>query len=81
MSKPISPSQLRKNLLSLPAEKRRESIERAFRVYPRWIMEETARTDGLYNPKVVKNLEKMYDVYKVLWTEYLIENHANKETV
>ena len=76
MSKPISPSKLRANLLSLPAEKRRECIERAFRVYPRWIMEETARVDGLYNPKVIKNLEKMYDVYKVLWTEYLIENHA-----
>jgi hypothetical protein len=76
MSKPISPSKLRKNLLSLPAEKRRESIERAFRVYPQWIMEETARTDGHYDPKVVKNLEKMYDVYKTLWVEFLVANHA-----
>ena len=80
-AKPLSPKGLRKFISSLPADRRRESIERQLRLLPRWIMEETARTDGLYNPKVVKNLEKMYDVYKVLWTEYLIENHVNKETV
>lgn len=77
MTKPISPSRLRKNLLSLPDEKRRESIERAFRVYPRWIMEETGRTDGLYNPKVVKHLEKSYEVYRKLWTEMLVSRHAS----
>jgi ABC-type iron transport system FetAB ATPase subunit len=81
MSKPVSPSVLKRNIKALPREKQRESIERGLRVIPQMLLEETGRTDGHYSQKVVKHLEKVLKVYQDCWTDYLIANNVNKETV
>ena len=76
MSKAVSPSTLKLNIKNLPREKQRESIERGLRVIPVMLLEESGRTDGFYNPKVVKHLSKVLKVYQDCWTDYLIANHA-----
>ena len=76
MSKPVSPSTLKRNIKSLSREKQRESIERGLRVVPVMLLEETGRTDGFYNPKVVKHLSKVLKVYQDCWTDYLVTHHA-----
>ncbi len=82
MSKPISNAKFRRIIKSLPAEKQRETLERELRILPEFIMEEVARFPVLPNTdKVIKRLESRLKCARVLWTEYLIENHVNKETV
>jgi ABC-type iron transport system FetAB ATPase subunit len=76
MSKPVSPSTLKRNIKALSREKQRESIERGLRVVPVMLLEETGRTDGFYNPKVVKHLSKVLKVYQDCWTDYLVTHHA-----
>jgi hypothetical protein len=76
MSKAVSPSVLKRSIKNLPREKQRESIERGLRVVPVMLIEESGRTDGFYNPKVVKHLSKVLKVYQDCWTDYLVENHA-----
>ena len=76
MSKPVSPSTLKRNIKVLSREKQRESIERGLRVVPVMLLEETSRTDGFYNPKVVKHLSKVLKVYQDCWTDYLVTHHA-----
>lgn len=82
MSKPISNAKFRSIIKSLPAEKQRESLERSLRVLPQFILEEAGRVPQLpASPKVIKFLESRLKCARLLWTEYLIENHVNKETV
>ena len=82
MSKPISNAKFRRIIKSLPAEKQRETLERELRILPEFIMEEVARFPVLPNTdKVIKRLESRLKCARILWTEYLIENHVNKETV
>lgn len=82
MSKPISNAKFRKLIKAMPAEKQRESLERSLRVLPQFILEETGRVPQLpASPKVIKFLESRLKCARLLWTEYLIENHVNKETV
>ena len=76
MSKGISPARLKRNIQSLPTEKRRESIERFLRVLPQQIMDEVARP--VPNEKVIKYLEDCLKTVRGLWTDYLIENHVRK---
>ena len=76
MTKGISTAKLKRNIRSLPREKQRESIERGLRVVPVMLLEETGRTDGFYNPKVVKHLSKVLKVYQDCWTDYLVTHHA-----
>lgn len=58
MSKPISNAKYARMIKSMPVEKQRESIERALRVLPHFIMEEVARVPVLPNTdKVIKHLE------------------------
>jgi len=76
MSKAVSPSVLKRNIKNLPREKQRESIERGLRVIPVMLLEESGRTDGFYNPKVVKHLSKVLKVYQDCWTDYLVTHHA-----
>ena len=74
MTKPITTSQLKKNIQSLPRDKRRESIERLLRVLPQFIMEEVARP--IPNEKVIKSLEKNLKMVRGLWSDYLIKHHV-----
>ena len=77
MSKPISNSKFRSIIKSMPAEKQRETLERELRILPHFIMEEAARVPVLPNTdKVIKKLESRLKCARLLWTEYLIENHA-----
>jgi hypothetical protein len=78
MSKPISNTKFRAIIKSLPAEKQRETLERELRILPIWLMEEAARVPVLPNTdKVIKRLESRLRCARLLWTEYLIENHCN----
>tara|TARA_X000001316_G_C922385_1_gene37645 strand:- start:6116 stop:6364 length:249 start_codon:yes stop_codon:yes gene_type:complete len=82
MSKPISNAKFRSIIKSLPAEKQRETLERELRILPHFLMEEVARVPQLpASPKVIKYLESRLKCARILWTEYLVENHVNKETV
>lgn len=74
MTKGISTARLKRNIQSLPQEKRRESIERFLRVLPQWIMDEVARP--VPNEKVIKYLESQLKMVRGLWTDYLIEFHV-----
>jgi hypothetical protein len=78
MSKPISNAKFRSIVKSLPAEKQRETLERELRILPQFIMEEAARVPVLPNTdKVIKRLESRLKCARILWTEYLVENHCN----
>ena len=81
MSKPISNYKFRIMVKSMAREEQRETIERHIRVLSRELVNENSRVDGLFNPKVVKHLENRLKLCRELWSEYLIENHVNKETV
>ena len=81
MSKPISNTKFRAMIKSMPREEQRESLERHLRVLPEWIMGESAKLGVHYNEKVVHHLESHLKLCRQLWSEYLIENHVNKETV
>ena len=67
-----SPKGLRKFISSLPADRRRESIERQLRLLPRWIMEEVARTHP--SEKVIKHLEACLKEVRLL---ALVENYGS----
>jgi len=71
-AKPLSPKGLRKFISSLPADRRRESIERQLRLLPRWIMEEVARTHP--SEKVIKHLEACLKEVRLL---ALVENYGS----
>lgn len=74
----ISNAKFRSIVKSLPAEQQRETLERELRILPQFIMEEAARVPVLPNTdKVIKKLESRLKCARLLWTEYLIENHCN----
>ena len=82
MSKPISNAKFRRIIKSMSAEKQRETLERELRILPHFIMVEVARFPVLPNTdKVIKLLESRLKCARLLWSEYLIENHVKKETV
>ena len=82
MSKPISNAKFRRIIKSLPAEKQRETLSRELRILPHFIMEEAGRIPQLpTSEKSIKFLESRLKCARLLWTEYLIENHVKKETV
>lgn len=74
MSKGISPAQLKRNIQAMPADRRKESIERFLRVLPQQIMDEVARP--VPNEKVIKYLESQLKMVRGLWTDYLVARHA-----
>ena len=77
MSKGISPTQLKRNIQALSADRRKESIERFLRVLPQQIMDEVARP--VPNEKVIKYLESQLKMIRGLWTDYLIEFHVRSK--
>tara|TARA_B100002019_G_scaffold292518_1_gene315909 strand:+ start:3721 stop:3987 length:267 start_codon:yes stop_codon:yes gene_type:complete len=72
-AKPLSPKGLRKFIESLPAERKRESIERQLRLLPRFIMEEVARKHP--SEKVIKHLEACLKEVRLL---ALVENYGRE---
>ena len=73
----ISNAKFRQLVKSMTAEQQRDTLERELRILPQFIMEEAARVPVLPNTdKVIKKLESRLKCARLLWTEYLIENHA-----